>query len=670
MPSLGQGHESVAATAKKGADAWKGMQRVLTLAVLATVILSGCASTTSKDDPAGVTPDGVLPPGSLDADGKKVISKIQDRGDMDFVIDPLNRTFSKVLIDGVHDILPAVGYTISVAQPVGSGLPAADVHMGVFFPDIEGCDFPSLASASYALGAVGTAFPDTSDFPEECRVPVIADIGPYWGEPVLGDVHAEDRGSGRLGEFMIQNFVPHGYAVAQVSVTGTGDSTGCMDLMGPVEQAGVQEAVRFLGDAGWSNGHVGLIGRSYDGSTPFEAAMAEDLPQLKTIVPISGLYGQFDLMWKNGSVETRGPGVLWGLYYAFTYTGNDPVMSGDPATSPLQARQIAENLVCAETQTGGALAAASFLYGGDPIRPYQEEGGYWEERSFKAEVLENYEGSVYFIHGMQDWNVDPHMAFPFYGELQAKGLDVKGLFGQWGHHYPDRVYEHPDNIRWDWAQDLLEWFDHYLMGTGAKPQLVVEMEDDHYQWRIEETWPPADIQWQTIELDAADGASSGQMCAQTMGGITQGCSMVFDLGTFETDTHIAGLPTFHVDVTPMGPGGQLGLTLRDVTENNRRIGHAIMDLRYADGGVDMTPVVPGQTITAAMEFLPFDAFIPAGHKVELVVSSTVKDYLPSATSSPVVIESGDLRLPIVERDGSSFYYPPGLEAHKGEGIRA
>ena len=52
--------------------------------------------------------------------------------------------------------------------------------------------------------------------------------------------------------------------------------------------------------------------------------------------------------------------------------------------------------------------------------------------------MQNYNGSIYFIHGMQDWNVDPHMAFPAYKQLQTAGFEIKGLFGQWGHHYPDR----------------------------------------------------------------------------------------------------------------------------------------------------------------------------------------------------------------------------------------
>ncbi|MFL2944053.1 MAG: hypothetical protein ACJZ2J_01825 [Candidatus Poseidoniales archaeon] len=102
---------------------------------------------------------------------------------------------------------------------------------------------------------------------------------------------------------------------------------------------------------------------------------------------------------------------------------------------------------------------------------------------------------------MQDWNVDPHMAFPAYKQLQQAGFEIKGLFGQWGHHYPDRPGDHngmsagrgaeayPMSVRYDWAQDLLEWFNYYLYEGNMKPALHVEMQDNLGGWRVEQTWP-------------------------------------------------------------------------------------------------------------------------------------------------------------------------------------
>ena len=101
---------------------------------------------------------------------------------------------------------------------------------------------------------------------------------------------------------------------------------------------------------------------------------------------------------------------------------------------------------------------------------------YWTERSFMGRVLENYNGSVYIIQGMQDWNVDPHMAFPIHQQVADAGIEIKTLAGQWAHDYPDRVSGHssqgvgrgaeayPYTLRWDWADEMLYWFDWYLKG--------------------------------------------------------------------------------------------------------------------------------------------------------------------------------------------------------------
>ncbi|GIS44757.1 MAG: hypothetical protein Ct9H90mP16_18270 [Candidatus Poseidoniales archaeon] len=112
------------------------------------------------------------------------------------------------------------------------------MHLGLWLPNIEGCDFT------------------IDPVPEECQVPVIAEIGPYYDD---GDVDALTPAD-RLGRFLIENFVPHGYGVAQVSVFGTGESNHCMDLMGHDEQAGIKAAVDWLGSQPWSNGKMGAIG--------------------------------------------------------------------------------------------------------------------------------------------------------------------------------------------------------------------------------------------------------------------------------------------------------------------------------------------------------------------------------------------------------------------------
>ena len=70
--------------------------------------------------------------------------------------------------------------------------------------------------------------------------------------------------------------------------------------MGRQEQLGNDAAVRWLAEQNWSNGNIGLIGKSCDGSTPWQATMLlNEHDYLKTIVPISGLIGVKELMEKR-----------------------------------------------------------------------------------------------------------------------------------------------------------------------------------------------------------------------------------------------------------------------------------------------------------------------------------------------------------------------------------
>ena len=138
--------------------------------------------------------------------------------------------FSRVTENGSHGIDEVRSVYVPVdtitAADGGAGLTGdAEVHLGLWLPVIEGCDYT------------------IEEISEECRVPVIAEIGPYYND---GDVDALTPAN-RLGRFLIENYVPHGHGVAQVSVFGTGESNHCMDLMGTDEQRGIDAAVTWLG---------------------------------------------------------------------------------------------------------------------------------------------------------------------------------------------------------------------------------------------------------------------------------------------------------------------------------------------------------------------------------------------------------------------------------------
>lgn len=79
-------------------------------------------------------------------------------------------------------------------------------------------------------------------------------------------------------------FMSQGYAMAGVNIRGTGCSGGSFDYFEHTEWQDGYDAVEFLAAQSWSNGDIGMVGKSYPGITPLYVA-ALDPPHLRAIVP-------------------------------------------------------------------------------------------------------------------------------------------------------------------------------------------------------------------------------------------------------------------------------------------------------------------------------------------------------------------------------------------------
>lgn len=512
------------------------------------------------------------------------------------------------------------------------------------------------------------------DVPAGEKVPVILMISPYFA---TGLFDADPR----TAQFFLESFVPHGYAFAKVAIRGTSFSDGCMESMGPNEQRDIDEMVTFFGTQAWSNGNVSIIGLSYVGTTPWAAATFGN-PHLKAIVPMAGVTSWFELGFRNGSAEPRTP-IHMPLYWA-NYGGGVQVV--EMATAGDDAQGLVDN-ACPAPAVG--LAASQYAIATGEMGPFAD---YWEDRDLRDRVVENYEGAVFIVHGLRDWNVNADMSFPLAGRLVDKGLEVKILVGQWQHAWPDQV-SRAAHVRFDFAEVLLRWFDRHLKGIERESGPHAEVEDNLGLWRAEETWPPADARWTTFRvgtgtLSAAGGASGEALLVNPAGAIdapdcaAQGvpgepaaAAAWFGTGPMGDELRFAGLARLHVTVVPSdarggevqaelyhrGPGGELS-----------RVAHAVMDLRFHAGGHEPRAITAGQPIVARMEFYPADVAIPAGHELLLRIvpdanidpctqafrtaseDSIQGAYLPGQGPAPLVVRWGGdaslLHLPVVERD--------------------
>jgi len=490
------------------------------------------------------------------------------------------------------------------------------------------------------------------------QVPVIAVISPYFSYGTQGDESTPTNivSAGR-GEFIFENFVPHGYAFAQVAVFGTELSSGCFDYRGAGEGLGIHNAVEWLGSQNWSNGNVGLYGKSYEGATQWEAA-ALGSEYLKTIVPISGTTALHPLLYKNGSAEARSQ-VMHMNYFSSTVDYNEDDLDN----------------VCPDIVEG--LFAGPVTYGAGELDPYMSN--YYDERSHIDKAFENWNGSVYWVQGLQDWNVDPHQVFGgpigvnWYQDYIDAGFEIRGILGQWEHNYPDQWTKHNaqdsgyggeaihNMTRWDWAQDLFEWYEYYLKGIGTQPDLTAQVQRNDGQWRIEETWPPENIEW--FDLPLSDCSSSGAFTgggAPVVGGgqtVTTTCSALSET----EDILISGLIRLHLEAVATMDGGQIFAELRD-SQTGIRLGHATMDIRYHAGGYEPQTVLPSEQVTMMMEFQAIDAILPAGHGINIVFTESGEDYLapacgPSCTIH-IIPSISQLSIPHIISDSGTVLITP------------
>jgi predicted acyl esterase len=245
------------------------------------------------------------------------------------------------------------------------------------------------------------------------------------------------------------------------------------------------------------------------------------------------------------------------------------------------------------------------------------------------------------------------------------------MLGQWEHNYPDQWTKHNNQdsgyggeaihnmTRWDWGQDLFEWFEYYLKGIGPQPELHAQIQRNDGEWRIESTWPPLDAEPLEQPLDACTQNGQRVAGASVAGGgtmtVTFECPALFE----DQDAHLSGLFRLHLDVTAAMDGGQIFVEMQD-SETNLRLGHATMDIRYHQGGSDPTTVLPGQDLTMLMEFQAIDAILPAGHGIRLVLTETGEDYLAPACGllCPVTVNGGTLTVDHILRDGTTILLTP------------
>lgn len=496
--------------------------------------------------------------------------------------------------------------------------------------------------------------------PPEWRAPILLHMSPYFG--------LENTASDGLDAWLLDYFVPRGYAVVLNDVRGTGESGGCLEHTGRSEARDGYTVVEHLAGLPWTNGRVGMIGISYDGETQ-QATLTTSPPHLMTIVPLASIAGLYDHVYFDAVPYSTVGAVGAGSYAAQGMVPPRPPVNPAGPANPHSPLLYAQRPGC---------HAENIRERSDPRGDF---GPYWAERELRHWIPQIQGTSVFFVHGLEDWNVKPIHIAGWFNELD---VPKHAWLGQWRHDFPDQNTYRPDWSRHDWRLSVHRWFDHWLLGidTGVMREPVVQVQDSMGRWRTEDSWPPANttrVAWFPNSNGRLEERSEVSESRVTY--VDNGLSMESGRGDSEywqseplsRDLHYAGVPVLEARIAlssqvPGGPpvaGTHFVAHLIDVNPDGsqRIINRGYLDAQHRDTLNASRPVPNHQEIRFRIRFFPQDDVVPAGHRLKLQLGAVDDWVQPDGTQAQVsVVLGGDktsrLLLPVVNAESIHFFAPP------------
>ncbi|RPJ10040.1 MAG: CocE/NonD family hydrolase, partial [Deltaproteobacteria bacterium] len=442
-----------------------------------------------------------------------------------------------------------------VTAPIYNYKAAIRESVWVGVPDFNGCGSPLLVAADIIR---------PHELDGIAKVPVITVASPYYlclgrgNELEMKEYDAQGNPT-KFPLFYDNYFVPRGYAFVAVDMAGTARSTGCSDQGAASDLLSVKAVIDWLnGKAGavdrqgnsvradWSNGMVGMIGKSYDG-TLANGVAAMGVPGLKTIVPIGAISSWYD----------------YDRYQNLPFSYNYPSYLSDYVAGN---RKI-------EIDCGPCFANLD-AEDGDETGAYTE---FWAARDYRAGLTTDssqVNASVFIIHGLQDDNVKTPNFARWWNLLGDYHVERKLWLTRVGHVDPfdaDRDY---------WVQTIHRWFDYQLFGieNGIDREPAVRVENAPGQWVEAKDWPRREHEVRLSpkadgRLALGPGSKGGlswvnnptQTEATAVTAEKNPNRLLFTTGLLTRDLRITGAPELELEIThdAVGGVGQVGVELVD-----------------------------------------------------------------------------------------------------------
>lgn len=462
-----------------------------------------------------------------------------------------------------------------------------------------------------------------------------------------------------------------GYEVVVVDLPGTGASSGRKPVGFDNVGAVLASVIERLAEASWSNGRVGMYGKSYGGLTQLMTA-AERPPSLEAIVPVEIVRSPYGLIHPGGVYDSLRIPAWSSQMHAFQALPPSRRDADGRWARIWDARldELSESTPWLLQQWG-----------------HEEFDDYWERQEIE---VENIEVPALVVGGYRDIHTRQIVEY-----FEAIDAPKRLLLGPWRHTIPHRGRESAIDFR----RQAVEWFDRFLKdeenGALEWPRITYWTEReggweiDAGDWRGRDSWPTA---------SAEDGSSfaispSGLVPANEYTGPALETDYEFDatvgtrslqrVGFAETDgwdTTPDDNRSLTVETEPLDRPVELTgsgrVTLRlEASTSDPVVAVRVNDVR-PDGTARVvttghcrasrcTPasapdVGPGDQFDAEIDLDPRSHVFESGHRIRLTIASAA---FPRTFGSP---EHGQFTLRSAP-DAPSMVTLPGLE-HPSSGV--
>lgn len=456
-------------------------------------------------------------------------------------------------------------------------------------------------------------------------------------------------------------FAQAGYASIRVDIRGTGDSTGVMtDEYSETELSDGIEVLAWIGRQDWSNGKVGVIGKSWGGFNGLQLAALQP-PELAAIITICSTDDRYaDDVHYNGGAIVGDQMLSWAsTMWAYSARPQDPAIMGEGWREDWKKRI-----------DGMPVNIEDWL-------THQRRDDYWKHASV-CEDPAAIQVPVLAVGGLLD-----EYRTTLFRLMETMTAPVHALLGPWAHNYPHQAMPGPAI---DFIAESIRWWDHWMQGADngvdSQPQVRAYLPEstpvgsDHStrpgRWVAEQSWPSPAVTPTSHTAAEAVVAGPTTLSSTAPIGYTGGSWLQFGepagqaldqapddalswtatWDALEAPLDILGTPQATLTLNSTTDRGVIAVRLCDVSPDgeSRLVTMGLFNLTHHASHEHPEPLTPGEDVTVSFPLLSTAHRFAPGHRVRMSVSASFWPLLwPSPRQTDLTVV-GDPALEIPVRD--------------------